>query len=183
MKKKSLIFVSLFFILVFLVWSSCNPLNSKDKNSSSILDDLNSSDIVKGSEVWDQVPVILGRIVPPVFQQLDFNITNYGAAGNGTTDCTEAFKSAITACNAGGGGRVIVPSGTFITGAIQLKSNVNLYISPGATIKFSQDYNKYLPVVLTRFEGVECYNYSPFIYAYQQTNVAVTGTGTLNGNA
>lgn len=132
---------------------------------------------------WDQVPVILSRIVPPVFPAQDFNITNYGAVGDGVTDCATSFKNAISACNAAGGGRVVVPAGTFLTGAIQLKSNVNLYVSQGATIKFSQDTSKYLPVVLTRFEGVECMNYSPFIYAYGQNNIAVTGLGTLNGQA
>ena len=70
-----------------------------------------------------------------------------------------------------------------MSGAIHLKSNVNLYISKKATIKFYTDPAKYLPVVFTRFESVECYNYSPLIYAYEQENIAVTGKGTLDGQA
>src|SRR5207253_10127781 len=82
-----------------------------------------------------------------------------------------------------GGGRVVVPAGVFLTGAIHLKSNVNLYISEGATLKFSTDPEKYLPVVFTRFEGTECMNYSPLIYAFEQQNIAVTGKGVLDGSA
>ncbi len=61
---------------------------------------------------WDQVPVILGRIKPPTFRDEDFNITKFGAVGNGSTDCTAAFRQAIAACNKAGGGRVVVPAGT-----------------------------------------------------------------------
>jgi polygalacturonase len=129
---------------------------------------------------WDAYPAILKRISPPVFPQKDFNITKFGAVGNGKTDCTKAFKKAIEKCNASGGGRVVVPKGVYLCGAIHLKSNVNLYISKDATIKFSTDPKKYLPVVYVRWEGVECMNYSPLIYAYEQENIAVTGEGILD---
>jgi polygalacturonase len=65
-----------------------------------------------------------------------------------------------------------------VTGAIHLKSNVNLHVSAGATIKFSKNPGDYLPVVFTRWEGTELMNYSPFIYAFEQTNIAITGEGT-----
>ena len=130
---------------------------------------------------WEQVPQILSQIKPPQFPENDFIITDFGAIGDGKTDCTEAFRVAISTCYDAGGGRVVVPSGVFFTGAIHLKSNVNLHIIKNATILFSQDPQKYLPVVYTRFEGVECMNYSPFIYAYEQENIAVTGSGTLDG--
>src|SRR4030095_642244 len=129
------------------------------------------------------MPGILMRIKPPVFPKRDFVITKFGAKPNGTTDSTAAFREAISACNKAGGGRVVVPAGTFLTGAIHLKSNVNLHVSPGATIKFSRDPNHYLPVVFTRWEGVELMNYSSFIYAFEQKNIAVTGTGTLDGQS
>ncbi len=131
---------------------------------------------------WKQMEKILNRIKPPVFPDRDFNITHYGAAGDGKTDCTQAFKNAIEAASKVGGGRVVVPSGEFLTGAIHLKSNINLYLSEGAVIKFSDDPNMYLPAVHTRWEGVECMNYSPLIYAYGQNNIAITGKGTLDGN-
>ncbi|MBN1788368.1 MAG: glycoside hydrolase family 28 protein [Sedimentisphaerales bacterium] len=130
---------------------------------------------------WEEVPKILKRIVPPKFPDRDFNITDYGAVGDGKTDCTAAFIKAIKAANKTGGGRVVVPAGSFLTGAIHLKSNVNLYVSKGATIKFSDDPNNYLPAVYTRWEGVECMNYSPLVYAYKQKNIAITGEGTLDG--
>jgi len=132
---------------------------------------------------WAQVPEILDRMVPPRFPARDFVITNFGAAADGRTDCTAAIRRAIDACAQAGGGRVIVPAGEFLTGAIHLKSHVNLYLETNAVLRFSTDPMAYLPVVFTRFEGTECYNYSPLIYALGQENIAVTGTGTLDGQA
>ena len=82
-----------------------------------------------------------------------------------------------------GGGKVVVPAGMYLTGAIHLKSNVNLEVSEGATIKFSQNPKDYLPVVFSRWEGIELLNYSPFIYAFEQQNIAITGAGTLDGQS
>ncbi|HEX8116257.1 MAG TPA: glycoside hydrolase family 28 protein, partial [Pyrinomonadaceae bacterium] len=106
-----------------------------------------------------------------------------GAKGDGKFDNTEAFRRGIAACNKAGGGRVVVPAGTFLTGPVHLLSNVNLYVSEGATVKFIQDPKAYLPLVYTRWEGMELMNYSPFIYAFEQQNIAVTGKGTLDGNS
>ena len=135
------------------------------------------------SDPWDRVPDILRRIVAPSFPAHDVSILAHGARGDGTTDCTAAFREAISACNAAGGGRVVVPAGKYLTGAIHLRSNVNLHLQEGATILFSRDPRAYLPVVLTRFEGTELMGYSPLIYAFEQENVAVTGAGTLDGQA
>jgi len=135
------------------------------------------------ADAWAQVPRILARIKAPVFPKRDFVITRYGAVGDGERDCTRAFQRAIAACSRAGGGRVVVPSGVFHTGAIHLRSNVNLHVTKGATIKFSRDPKNYLPLVFTRWEGMELMNYSPFIYAFEQTNIAITGTGIIDGNA
>lgn len=132
---------------------------------------------------WDAVPAVLARIQPPVFPDRDFPVTRYGAVGDGTTDCTDAFRKAIADCAESGGGRVVVPAGRFLTGAIHLRGNVNLHVTKEATIAFSRDPRAYLPVVLTRFEGTELMNYSPFLYALDQRNVAITGEGTLDGQA
>ena len=132
---------------------------------------------------WGQVGEILRETRPPRFPARDFPITAYGAVGDGSTDATGAIRAAIEACNRAGGGRVVVPAGTFLTGAIHLQSNVNLYVSADATLLFSTDAAQYLPVVLTRFEGVEVMNYSPLIYARDCENIAVTGSGTLDGQA
>lgn len=134
-------------------------------------------------DAWAQVPGILQRIKPPVFPRKDFDITRFGAKGDGQTDCTESFRQAIAACSKAGGGRVLVPAGSFLTGPIHLRSNVNLHVSAGATIKFSQDTKKYLPLVFSRWEGMELMNYSPFIYAFEQENIAITGEGTLDGQS
>ncbi|HET6739570.1 MAG TPA: glycoside hydrolase family 28 protein [Kribbella sp.] len=132
---------------------------------------------------WGHVGDILANTRPPQFRSRDFSITSFGAVGDGTTLATEAIATAIDVCHRSGGGRVVVPAGTFLTGAIHLKSNVNLYVSTGATLLFSTDPANYLPVVLTRFEGQECMNYSPLIYARDCENIAVTGGGTLDGGA
>ncbi len=135
------------------------------------------------SDGWGEVPRILARIKPPTFPNRDFNITKFGAVGDNKTDCTEAFRKAIAACSGAGGGRVVVLAGEFSTGAIHLKSNVNLHVSSGGTIRFSRDPKKYLPLVFTRWEGIELMNYSPFIYAFKQENVAITGEGTIDGQS
>ncbi len=133
---------------------------------------------------WETLmPAILKRIKPPVFPRRDFVITRFGAVGNGTKDCTAAFRKAIAACNESGGGRVVVPAGSFLTGPIHLKSNVNLHVTKAATIKFSQKPADYLPLVFSRWEGMELMNYSPFIYAFDQRNIAITGQGILDGQA
>ncbi|MCB9283837.1 MAG: glycoside hydrolase family 28 protein [Lewinellaceae bacterium] len=136
------------------------------------------------SDPWEQVTEILANIQPPVFPDRIFDITEYGAKADGRTDCLPAFKAAIEACHTAGGGMVLTPAGDyFVKGPIHLKSNVNLHLAEGATVKFSTDPNDFLPVVRTRWEAVECYNYSPLIYAYEQENIAVTGMGTLDGQA
>lgn len=133
---------------------------------------------------WDTVmPAILKRIRRPRFSQRTFYLSRFGAKGDGRTDCTNAFRRAINACTSADGGRVVVAPGTYLTGAIHLKSNVNLHIQRGATIKFSTNPKDYLPVVFSRWEGVELFNYSPFIYAFEQVNVAITGEGTLDGQS
>lgn len=135
------------------------------------------------ADPWRDVPAILERIKPPQFPDREFDITPFGAEGDGRRDCTAAFGKAIAACSRAGGGRVNVPGGRFLTGAVHLKSNVNLHVADEATLLFSRYPKHYLPVVFTRWEGTECMNYSPFIYAFEQTNIAISGGGTLDGQA
>jgi polygalacturonase len=132
---------------------------------------------------WDLVPRILARITPPRFPDRTFDITAFGARDRATTPATDAIRRAVSACAAAGGGRVVVPAGRFVTGPIHLASNVNLHLDDDATLAFVTDPKAYLPLVLTRFEGMELWNYSPLIYAVDAVNVAVTGRGTLDGQA
>ena len=124
---------------------------------------------------------ILARVVPPKFPDKDFPITAYGAVAEG--DASPAIAKAIAACAEAGGGRVVVPAGRWRTGGIRLASNVNLHVAEGATLVFDPDPKRYLPVVTTHWEGMECRNYAALIYAAGETNVAVTGGGTLDGSA
>jgi len=130
---------------------------------------------------WVELPRILARTKPPSFPSRTFDVTKYGAVGDNAKDNTEAFKSAIAACTNAGGGRVIVPAGEFVTGAIELKSRVDLHLDSKATIRFTRDQSKY-PMVFTRWEGMELMNFSPFIYAFEQRDIAITGDGTIDGN-
>jgi polygalacturonase len=134
-------------------------------------------------DLWSTASDILRRIKDPVFPARDVDITAHGAKGDGTTDASAALRAAIDACHTAGGGRVVVPAGRFLTGAIRLRSNVNLHLLEGATLAFRTDADAYLPLVLTRFEGTELMNYSPFVYALDETNVGISGRGTLDGQA
>ncbi|MCD8030948.1 MAG: glycoside hydrolase family 28 protein [Bacteroides sp.] len=110
------------------------------------------------------------------------NITDFGAVTDRPDEpCHEAINLAIIACSQAGGGTVLVPEGTFYTGPLTLKSNVNLHISEGAVLRFSTDQSLYFPGVVTRWEGVDCYNARPLIYAHGETNIALTGKGTIDG--
>ncbi len=140
-----------------------------------------SAAVVGAHDPWAAVPEILARIVPPRFPQRDFPITSFGARADGR-DCSAAIAKAIEACRRAGGGRVVVPRGEFPTGPIRLQSRVELHVQSGATLKFSNDPAKY-PAVFTRWEGVELMNYSPLVYAFECEDVAITGEGTLDGQA
>jgi polygalacturonase len=132
---------------------------------------------------WSEVPSILARIQAPRFPNRDFSVKRYGAVGDGKTDATESIVKAIAECNAAGGGRVIVPNGVYLTGPVHLKSNVHLHLDDKATLLFTRDTRRYLPLVYARWEGVELMNYSACVYADNVENIALTGAGTLDGNA
>ncbi len=132
---------------------------------------------------WNTAAAVLARIKAPNFPSRDFAITDFGAVAGGKDPATDPIRRAIEACRKAGGGRVIVPPGVFLTGSIRLESNVNLHLDRGATLQFSADPSAYLPAVRVRWEGNECMNYAPLIYAFEKENVAVTGEGTLDGAA
>lgn len=131
---------------------------------------------------WDnEYKKIEQSIREPQFKNKDFVITKYGANPNAKAAVNQkAINKAIDACSKAGGGRVIVPAGTFHTGAITLKSRVNLHVEKGATLQFVFQPELY-PIVPTRWEGLDCNNLQPCIYAYKQTDVAITGEGTIDG--
>lgn len=137
--------------------------------------------VAQGDPWTTEYPKLLARIKPPKFKKKDFSVLKFGAKAGGQIDCREAINKAIDACSKSGGGRVVVPAGEFLTGAIRLKSNVNLHVSKGATLKFATNAQAFMPIVHTRWEGMELMHLSPLIYAYQEKNIAITGEGTLDG--
>lgn len=128
-------------------------------------------------------PFPMPQLRRPAFPARTVDIRDHGAVAGGETRNTAAFARAIAACAAAGGGRVVVPAGRWLTGPIQLRSNIDLHLAEGSEVVFSDRFDDYLPPVLVRVGGIELYNYSPFIYARDCENVAVTGPGRLNGNA
>jgi len=127
---------------------------------------------------------ILKKIQVPVFKNRSYNIGSYGAVGDGKTNTKSILDRVISLCNSNGGGQVIIPRGVFLMdGPIVLKSHVNLHFEDGAEMVFSADETKYLPAVISMWEGTEVFNYCPLIYAYQCTDIALTGNGKLNGSA
>jgi polygalacturonase len=132
---------------------------------------------------WAKMELIIKSTKYPVFKNRTFNILHYGAKADGIFDNTEAIKKAIQECNKSGGGIVLVPKGKYLSKAIHLEDNVNLHLDKDSEILFSTNPKDYYPLVHPSFEGTEFMNYSPLIYAYKKKNVAVTGKGTLNGQA
>ena len=117
----------------------------------------------------------------PIIPSRSFNVREFGAQEGGQVKNTNAIQRTIDSIAILGGGSVVIPKGKWLTGAIHLENNINLYLSKGAELLFSQDFTDYLPVVFSRHEDIECYKYSSFIYAEGKTNIAITGNGILNG--
>lgn len=153
-----------FFFLALLVFISCGQGRRE----------------LKHEEIRVEAPFAMPPIKVPEFSECDdFSITDFGAVEKEKISTTKAISQAIAAASDAGGGRVIIPAGEWFSGKIHLKSNVNLHLSEGAILTFSGDPQDYLPAVHTTWEGIECYNYSPLIYAYKCENVAITGAGQL----
>ncbi len=133
---------------------------------------------------WKLATEIEQSIALTSFPADTFNIADFGAVADDSAILnTDAIEAAIMTCYSGGGGVVYVPDGTWHTGPITLMSNINLHLSEKATLLFSADYELYLPPVLTRWEGMDCYNIHPLIYAIDASNIALTGKGTIDGQA
>jgi hypothetical protein len=110
-----------------------------------------------------------------------FDVRGYGAVADGKTKNTRAIRAAIAAASAAGGGTIYFGPGQYLTGPIHVKSNITLFIDAGAVVKFSTDFDDYLPMVRSRWEGTEVMNFSPLIYGEKVENVAIQGRGILDG--
>lgn len=109
------------------------------------------------------------------------NVTEKGADRTGKVKCTQIINGTIEKLAALGGGTVYFPAGTYLTGPIIMKSNITLNLDAGAVVKFSDDFDDYLPMVQSRWEDVRVKNFKSQIYAYQCENIAITGRGHFDG--
>lgn len=105
----------------------------------------------KYDALYENLPFQMEKVTRPQFPANEVNLKDFGAVGDGSTLCTEAFSKAIEALSQKGGGKLIVPQGVWFTGPITLKSNINLHIEKGGIILFSPDDALY-PFVKTSFE-------------------------------
>ena len=127
------------------------------------------------------LPFEMPEVNAPQIPDRQVLLSDYDADGTGQRLCTDAFARAITALTAKGGGRLVVPSGIWLTGPIVLKSNIELHLEHGAVIQFAADESLY-PIVQTSFEGLDTRRCQSPISAVGQTNIAITGDGAIDGN-
>lgn len=149
--------------LIFFLMSACDVGNNK----------------VLVKEIDVEAPFEMTALSVPDFSNCRrFDITDFGAVTGNIDKTTKAISDAMKRASKNGG-VVIIPEGEWLTGAIHFRSNVNLHLEEGAVLLFSENPEDYLPMVNTTWEGMECYNYSPLIYAYECENIAITGKGLL----
>lgn len=129
---------------------------------------------------WRMMNAIIASIQPAKRSRRDQPIIGFPT--DPSVDIRSCVQNAIDAASASNGGRIVVPAGTWLCdGPLVLKSFVELHLTEGCRIKFSGNAGSYLPAVFTRWEGTECFNYSPFIYANGANDIALTGKGTIDG--
>ena len=129
----------------------------------------------------EDLPFAMPEVKAPVIPDAKVCLKDYGADPTGQTLCTEAFAKAIDTLYKMGGGHLIVPAGVWVTGPIELKSNIDLHLEHGAVIQFAADENLY-PIVDTSFEGLDTRRCKSPLSAIGATNIAITGNGAIDGN-
>lgn len=136
---------------------------------------------LKPSDFKEKYAFELPKIYAPHFKRDTFNIVNYGAIADGMTLNSAAINKTIDECAEKGGGTVLIPQGSYVTGPIIMKSNINLHLAKGALVIFSSDFNQY-PLVVSSFEGVDAARCQSPVVAENLENIAITGPGLMNGN-
>ena len=132
------------------------------------------------ARVTANLPFILKQIELPKIPARNVKLTDFGGVGDGTAQNTAAFANAIEACAKAGGGRVVVPQGVWLTGPIQLKSNIDLHLERGAVVQFSAHFEDY-PLLKTTWEGSPAVRRMSPIYGVQLSNISITGDGVFDG--
>ena len=125
---------------------------------------------------------VVGLIVTATMWSRTFDMKQLGADPRGMESCTRLINQTIEKAFSEGGGTLYFPAGTYLTATIQMKSNITLYLESGATLRFSDRFEDYLPFVTVRWEGTVMNTLSPLIYAKGADNLTITGRGTLDGN-
>ncbi len=117
--------------------------------------------------------------IQPLFPSAqDYNILNAGAKGDGVTLNTLSIQKAIDSISSSGGGKILIPPGTFLTGTLQLKSHIHLYLEEGAVLKGSPNLKDYK---IYQAEGYELSHYG-VLYAQNENNITISGPGVIDGN-
>lgn len=130
---------------------------------------------------WERAETIARGVRLPRIAARDERITAHGAKSGFGHNARPAIMAAMAALGSSGG-RVVLPSGEWRSdGPIHLRSGIDLHLTEGAILRFSREPRHYLPLVLTRWEGTECWNYSPLIYARGAQDIAITGKGVIDG--
>jgi len=111
-----------------------------------------------------------------------YNVKKYGAKNDSSKLATVAIAKAIAAAAGAGGGTVYFPAGKYLTGPIHLKSNITILLDAGAEIHFSDNFDDYLPMVRSRWEGTDVMNFSPLFYGENLNNITIMGRGTIDGH-
>ncbi|HMD00960.1 MAG TPA: glycosyl hydrolase family 28 protein, partial [Ferruginibacter sp.] len=136
---------------------------------------------LKPSAFKEKLAFELPKVYQPHFKRDTVNIMNYGAVADGATLNSVAINKAIEACAANGGGTVLIPAGSYVTGPIIMKSNINLHLQRGALVIFTPDFDQY-PLVRSQFEGVDAARCQSPVTAENLENIAITGKGIMDGN-
>lgn len=131
--------------------------------------------------LYKDLPFDMPRLSKPVFPKDTVCITSYGGVGDGTVLNTEAFRQAMEALSAKGGGTLLVPAGIWFTGPIEFRSHINLHLQNRAVILFSPDKDLY-PLCETSFEGLDTRRCQSPISGQNLENIAITGSGAIDGN-
>lgn len=129
-----------------------------------------------------QVCFVLSMLFSYVGYSKNYDIKALGADVTGKIKCTKLINETINLAANDGGGTLYFSSGTYLTGAITLKSNITIYLEAGATLKFSSDFNDYVPFQNVRYEGIFMNTFAPLLNAYKAENISIKGEGTLDGN-
>jgi polygalacturonase len=126
--------------------------------------------------------LLLVCLITNLHAQDYYNVLKFGAKNDSSKLATKAIAKAIDAASKKGGGTIFFPAGKYLTGAIHLKSNITILLDAGAELHFSDNFDDYLPMVESRYEGVDVTSFSPLFYAYKAENIAIKGRGLINGH-